>query len=134
MQDLDAERAKTKDYGSPLGKFHMDGIPANPRVQDGSTARNEGDRPGQVVKLPPCAQVLEAERTMTKDTDRPLDKFHLDEIPRAHQGSSGKGISALTKGSPRHQRAHQGISGKGSSNVAFVQSHIQAADAFAASW
>ena len=48
----------------------MDGIPASPRVQDGSTARNEGDRPGQVVKLPPRAQVLEAERAKTKDTDR----------------------------------------------------------------
>ena len=41
VQDFDAERAKTKDNGSPLGKFHLDGIPALSTPASEATKRSE---------------------------------------------------------------------------------------------
>ena len=62
MQDLEAERAKTKDNDSPLDKFHLDEIPPGPRVQDGSSALNETWAAiNKRADIPPCVQASLAE-------------------------------------------------------------------------
>ena len=58
-----------------------------------------------------------------------VEKQEKNVVPRGHLGR-GKGISALTKGA----RPGQVVKLPPNDDVAFVQSLIQAADDFAASW
>ena len=58
-----------------------------------------------------------------------VEKQEKNVVPRGHLGR-GKGISALTKGA----RPGQAVKLPPNDDVAFVQSLIQAADDFAASW